>query len=140
MTASAIERVFVGGCLCGAVRYRATGPVRQVNYCHCAMCRRHSGAPVAAFATFARASFVYTRGAPQAFRSSPAAERGFCAECGTPLTWESRDDRAWIDVGVGTLDDAQGLLPRDHLWTESAIPWFKIDDALPRHRRGRSEG
>ena len=40
---------WTGGCLCGAVRYRASAdPVRVVN-CHCGMCRRTSGA---AFMTF----------------------------------------------------------------------------------------
>ena len=36
---------FEGGCLCGAVRYRAiAAPIRAV-ICHCSMCRKHSGAP-----------------------------------------------------------------------------------------------
>jgi hypothetical protein len=28
----------LGGCLCGAVRYRATGPLRDVIVCHCGVC------------------------------------------------------------------------------------------------------
>ena len=32
-----------GGCLCGAVRYRVAGPLRDVVACHCAQCRRSSG-------------------------------------------------------------------------------------------------
>src|SRR4051794_40882932 len=36
---------FEGGCLCGAVRFTATGEPKGVYWCHCQSCRRHSGAP-----------------------------------------------------------------------------------------------
>ncbi len=39
-----------GGCLCGDVRFRLTGPPYEVDYCHCHSCRKHTGAPVAVFA------------------------------------------------------------------------------------------
>src|SRR5690606_6492885 len=32
-----------GACLCGAVRFRTTGPLRGVIYCHCSQCRRQTG-------------------------------------------------------------------------------------------------
>ena len=32
-----------GSCLCGAVRYEVTGPLRDVVECHCAMCRKTHG-------------------------------------------------------------------------------------------------
>ena len=38
----------VGGCLCGAVRYRAARMARA-GLCHCRMCQKASGAPVVAF-------------------------------------------------------------------------------------------
>ena len=34
-----------GGCLCGEVRYRIVGPVRDVIVCHCSVCRRAHGGP-----------------------------------------------------------------------------------------------
>ena len=61
-TAPTIE----GGCECGAVRYRVTGTLRKVVYCHCAQCRRTSGHFVAATAcatdnlTFALVALVLT--------------------------------------------------------------------------------
>jgi hypothetical protein len=36
---------FEGGCLCGAVRFTATGQPKGVYWCHCQSCRKHSGAP-----------------------------------------------------------------------------------------------
>lgn len=129
--------VHEGGCLCGAIRYRAEGRPLRVNYCHCGQCRRHAGAPVAAFATFASEAVRFTKGTPRLFRSSSFAQRGFCPDCGTPLTWQADAEPQSIDLGIGTFDDASALLPQEHLWVESAVPWLHIDDALPRYRRSR---
>lgn len=32
-----------GGCLCGAVRFEAVGPLRPFIACHCGQCRKQSG-------------------------------------------------------------------------------------------------
>ena len=75
-----------GGCLCGAVRYRSSeGPIRAVS-CHCAMCRRWTGAAFATFVHFPAGTFVWEVGQPTRYRSSAEAERGFCARCGSTLT------------------------------------------------------
>lgn len=123
---------FEGGCLCGAVRYRATAaPVRGV-ICHCSMCRRHSGAPALSFFHFPRGSFQWVRGRPRRYRSSRYAERGFCAACGSILTMheEVLEDR--VQVTVGSLDHPERVSPDDHVWTRDQLPWFTIDDALPK--------
>ena len=54
-----------GGCLCGAVRYEAQGPLRPVVACHCDMCRRTSGHFAAATAV-RREALVPGRLAPTA--------------------------------------------------------------------------
>ena len=43
---------FTGGCLCGEVRYEAVGEPMAIAYCHCASCRKHTGAPVVAWVAF----------------------------------------------------------------------------------------
>ena len=49
-----------GGCLCGAVRFTAEGAPKWTSYCHCQSCRRHTGAPVAAYAGFETAKVRFT--------------------------------------------------------------------------------
>lgn len=129
-----------GGCLCGAVRYRATGRPVRVNYCHCRMCLKATGAPVSAWATFARSQVRFVQGRPTLRRSSDIARHGFCATCGSALTWEGDGDPDLTDVSIGSLDHPEKVAPQEHLWTESAVRWLHIDDELPRHHRSRSEG
>ena len=52
---------FEGGCLCGAVRFVATGQPESVAWCHCQSCRKHSGAPVSVFQAFKRATYAVTK-------------------------------------------------------------------------------
>jgi hypothetical protein len=126
-----------GGCLCGAVRYRAEGRPVSVNHCHCRMCQRASGAPVVTWATFPVAQFKWTKGAPTIRRSSEIAVRGFCGACGTALLWQSDAQPDLIDITAGSLDRPETIAPQEHLWTESAVPWLTIEDDLPRYRRSR---
>ena len=53
-----------GRCLCGAVRFTADGPPKWTGYCHCQSCRRHTGAPVSAYAGFEAAKVRFTGDSP----------------------------------------------------------------------------
>lgn len=123
---------FTGGCLCGAVRYRAwASPVRGV-ICHCAMCRRHSGAPALAFVHFPADAFEWTDGAPAWYASSPFAQRAFCAQCGSTLGMREDVLHDRVQVCVGSLDTPARVRIDDHVWTRSRVSWFDVRDALPR--------
>src|SRR5215470_1470722 len=129
---------FEGGCLCGAVRYRATAaPVRGV-ICHCSMCRKHSGAPVLAFVHFPASEFTWVHGKPARFRSSKFAERGFCVVCGSTLSMHEEVLNDRIQIAVGSLDEPARVHVDDHVWTQEQIAWFDIADKLPRFRASSS--
>jgi len=126
-------QTFEGGCLCGAVRYRATvTPLRGV-ICHCSKCRRHSGAPALAFVHFPIDAFAWTKGQPKWFRSSRYAERGFCATCGSTVAMREEVLADRVLICVGSLDDPEPVRIDDHVWTSEQISWLHIDDALPRY-------
>jgi hypothetical protein len=123
-----------GGCQCGAVRYTLTARPKAASICHCRMCQKAGGAPFMAFTGGVRQEhFVLTRGAPAIYRSSDIAERGFCAVCGTPLTYRLiSSDR--ISVTIGSLDRPAEVAPMEQLGVESALPWFAGLAALPASR------
>ncbi len=129
----------LGGCLCGAVRYTALGRPASVNLCHCRMCRKASGAPVVAWATYGVAK-VRFEGVPAWRRSSDRAERAFCPHCGAAIAWRALADPANIDLTVGTFDEPDDLKPIDHLWMDARIKWLRIDDNLPKYNEGRESG
>lgn len=122
---------FKGGCLCGAVRYESAGPVTRVNHCHCAMCRRTTGAVAATWATVPLAGFALT-GLPAEYRASDFATRSFCASCGSTLFWR-RDGADTIDLAVGTLDDPGSLAAQRHDFVEGRLAGFALDPHLPEY-------
>jgi len=132
------DGVFEGGCLCGAIRFRASAaPVRGV-ICHCSMCRKHSGAPALAFVHFPVRAFTWTRGKPTRYRSSAGAERGFCRDCGSTISMHERVLEDRVQIAAGSLDHAERVQPDDHVWTEEQLPWLRVDDGLPRFTRNSS--
>jgi hypothetical protein len=123
---------FEGGCLCGAVRYRAAAaPIRGV-FCHCTMCRKHSGAPALGFVHFSAGAFEWTKGTPTRYQSSGFAQRGFCATCGSTLSMHEDVLGDRVQITIGSLDDPARVRIDDHVWTAQRIPWFEIADDRPR--------
>jgi hypothetical protein len=120
-----------GGCQCGAIRYAVEGDPQQVSICHCRMCQKAVGSVIWPFFTVRSALLSWTRGQPALYRSSAAAQRGYCAACGTPLTFEP-DGEDTIDLGIGTLDRPAALKPADQYWVDERVPWFGELDGLPR--------
>ncbi len=129
---------FLGGCLCGAVRYRAT-EVLRVGLCHCRMCQKASGAPVVAWLMVPVDAFSFIQGQAIAYRSSPRAFRHFCGACGSQLTFRRAEEPSEIDINLATLDHPEAVAPQYHIYTASQLPWLHIDDALPRYE-GEREG
>ncbi len=130
------DALYEGGCLCGAVRYEARGVARYLCFCHCASCRRAAGAAVVPWVTFARTQLRVTRGALAEYRSSAAVLRGFCAACGTSLTFINEARPQDIDLTVASLDEPQRLAPTMHVWVQDKLPWLSIDDGLPQYPAG----
>ena len=115
-----------GGCLCGAVRFVATGKPTGVFWCHCQSCRRHSGAPVSVFVGFERDAYTVTKGEITRFKSSPGTTRGFCARCGSTLTCETTQLPDETHFHVGSFDDAGRFEPSKHFFRNEQLTWLHL--------------
>ena len=111
---------YEGGCLCAAVRGRATEKPMRVAHCHCRMCRRNSGAAFATCAVFRFDAVTWTRGSPTFYQSSENAKRGFCSRCGSWLSWHYLEDR--MAFNIGSFDNSEQAPPDLHIMTESQLP------------------
>ncbi|TAU60818.1 GFA family protein [Rhizobium ruizarguesonis] len=115
--------VLTGGCQCGAVRYALEEPPQNVHICHCRMCQKAVGGPFAIICPVLKPAFRLTRGAISYFRSSDVGRRGFCRDCGTPLTFDYPDGDD-IGVLVGTLDQPDRAPPENQYGNESRVSWY----------------
>ena len=130
------ERELQGGCLCGAVRFRARGPFGPVMYCHSKQCRV-SHSHFVAYTGVPRPNVTFeTDEGLRWYRSSSEAQRGFCAVCGSRLFW-SGDRRDYLSIAAGCLDEPTGLRASGHIFVRDKGDFYEITDDLPHHETGR---
>jgi len=121
-----------GGCLCGAVRYRIAGTLRQAIACHCGQCRRTTG-HYAVFAACGNDRLTFESDDALAwYESSPGVRRGFCARCGSTLFWDD-ESRPYVAVAAGSLDAPTGIRLAAHIFAADKGDYYEIGDGLPRY-------
>jgi hypothetical protein len=126
-----------GQCHCGAIHYDMPDKVERQSLCHCSDCRRHSGAPMVAWA-IAPADQVTIKGSPKTYKSSASGVRHFCSECGTGLFYTNEQVfPGAIDIQTATLDDPGKLQPPPdaHIQMADSIGWMRTEHELPRFDR-----
>lgn len=126
------ERV-TGGCQCGRVRYAVEIADDQAYLCHCRYCQRATGGVAAALKQAPRSAVTWTEVEPELYRSSPIAQRAYCRECGTPLTYEG-DGAEGMDLTVGSFDDPYRFRPVEHSGVESRHEAWTDTRGLPESR------
>jgi hypothetical protein len=119
------ERRHSGGCQCGAVRF-SVGRLGRPSICHCRMCQKAFGSIGGLLVT--AHGLTWTRGAPKHFASSNKVQRGFCADCGTPLTYEYEGG---VELAICAFDSAAEIAPVIQVAVDSRLPWVDGLAALP---------
>lgn len=138
--------VAVGRCMCGEVKFKAKGKPKWVLWCHCQSCRRHTGAPASAYASFDDTSVEVLQGEMTYFCSSPGVLRGFCAKCGSTLTCSNARLPGETHYHLGAFE-GEGWVPTGELYKADRLSWFlprtgpwgsiKAWLAVLAHRRGK---
>jgi hypothetical protein len=116
---------YSGGCQCGAVRF-SVERLGRPSLCHCRMCQKAFGSVGGLLVT--GLGLTWTRGAPKLFRSSNKVVRGFCADCGTPLTFEYPGG---TEVAICAFDNPAAIPPVVQLDPQSKLPWADSLADLP---------
>jgi hypothetical protein len=127
------DEPLTGGCQCGAVRFAVEDGLGRASLCHCRMCQKANGAFYGPFVT--AYGVRWTRGAPKYFQSSNLVRRGFCGDCGTPLTFEAGAD---VELTIGAFDKPSQIVPAIAVGLESKLPWVDDLDRLPTRSPGEA--
>jgi hypothetical protein len=123
------EQIRSGGCLCGAVRYRVRGPLRDILICHCGQCRRVHG-HLGAYTSAARADVTLEQDGALRWFASSRGRRAFCGTCGSSLFFEPAGEPR-LAIVAGTLDQPSGLQILGHEYVADKADYVRIDDDLP---------
>lgn len=112
-----------GGCQCGAVKFQTTGAPKFVSKCHCNSCRKATGAAFSTWVGFTDEQVRWLKAAPSTHASSPGVARGFCAACGTPLTYAGDDWPGETHLLIGVFETPSAFTPNKDIFTEDALDW-----------------
>lgn len=98
-----MERVWQGGCHCGAVRFEVTADIIQVTDCNCSVCTKKG--------------FLHLIVAPEKFRllkgadalvtyrfNTGTAKHTFCGHCGIHAFYTPRSHPDKVDVNVRCIE------------------------------------
>ena len=131
----AISVPVTGGCACGAIRYECTAEPLFTWKCHCRDCQRSTGGGAAVNVAFSKSDGQFTKGAPKEHASAGTTgqqtHRGFCAECGSPISARADLIPDIRGISAASLDDPSQIELVAHIWTASAQPWDELSARLP---------
>ena len=124
-----MPEVHEGGCLCGAIRYRANGNPRRGTACHCTFCQRSTGGALSIHAWFDEQNVEFT-GEELATYEQRSDESNywlrlhFCNRCATTVMLTLEKAPGICLISGGTLDDPNSFKIDTHVWTRSAQHWM----------------
>ena len=116
----------LGGCNCGAVRYRISRAPLTAYICHCHLCQKRTGGAFSQSVVFPDGCLEITAGEPK--RTERILPNGFkneswiCDICYSRILTR-REDWKSFNLRGGTLDDTSWVRPVAQMWTTSAQPW-----------------
>jgi hypothetical protein len=134
MEASMTE-IHQGGCVCGGVRYRTTGPPRRVSACACTWCQKRTGSAFGISVYFDESDVEITRGSLRAYRLTSDAGRWlqseFCPTCGTTVSWTLEFLPGKRGIAGGTFDQPTFWYDLERfVFARSKPDWLTLPDHL----------
>ena len=124
------EKVYTGGCFCGAVQLTVKGEPEAMGYCHCRSCRHWSAGPVNAFTLWKPDAVTISKGVEniETYNKTPASYRKWCKVCGGHI-FTDHPAGGLIDVYAAIIPDME-FKPALHVnYQETILP---MKDGLPK--------
>jgi hypothetical protein len=122
-----------GGCLCGAVRYKASASPRYAGYCFCEDCRKASGSGFVGFMGFDAAAVTITGDAvtyTMVQQDGRKSQRNFCPSCGGLVFGGVRGVSEQHTIYAGSLDDPANFKPTMAIFNSQRPDWMPLPPGL----------
>jgi hypothetical protein len=145
-----------GACVCGAVRLEIVVPAVWAWHDHSEASRRAQGTAYATYVGSWKSKFRILEGEAHITRYRDpelGTVRGFCARCGTPLTYERPRSPQIVNIPRGVFTGRTGRETRYHMFLGEAADWTYLGEPLgpvkgypgvmrerPRKKKERPEG
>ncbi len=139
-TVAAATLLREASCFCGAVRLRVdtARPPLSVSICHCASCRRLTGAPLLANIMLPAEDLqLLSRddASPPnllALQTSKHVTRHRCAECCSPVYAQLGKGRVVVPASLFAPPHPEAWAPQHHLYYDRRV--LDVHDNLPKYR------
>lgn len=120
--------MYSGACLCGAVQFEISGPIRHIVYCHCSQCRKAQGSAFATNGIVESTDFTFLSGEDEltAYESTPGQKKYFCKICGSPIISKREAKPEQVRIRIGTISSDIIERPIAHIFTTSKANWEDI--------------
>lgn len=127
--------MYMGGCLCGSVRFQINGAIRNIVYCHCSQCRKAQGSAFATNGIVRAQDFKILSGeeALTGYESTPGQTKYFCKTCGSPIMSKAASKPDQIRIRLGTVESDIEERPMAHIFATSKANWEEITGDLPQY-------
>lgn len=136
-----MSEVHLGGCACGAVRYRAVGKPVVGTVCHCKFCQKRLASAFAILASFKQEDIEFLQGEVRELehRSDESGRwlrMTFCPKCGTTVAHTAEVRPGMRTIAGGTFDEPSWFNIDRHIWVQSKLPWVVIPEGVATYSQG----
>lgn len=125
-----------GECLCGSIKYRINGTLRDPRSCHCSRCRKAFSAQASSYAEVNADDFVWSQGEAllTRYETQPGFGLAFCSRCGSTLCGLYQNDVHGITLGC--LNDDPQIEMGYHIFVGSKASWEVIPEGVVTYAEG----
>jgi len=123
-----------GSCLCGALRFEASGEPLFQGFCQCLDCRKVTAGRYPAIGVLESGfkSIGESRGYSKKADSGQTITRNFCPTCGSMVFDLGAGMPGVVVINAALLDEPELFKPQSVIFNRSGLSWDHIDPALPR--------
>jgi hypothetical protein len=133
-----------GGCVCGSIRFKATGEPLRVTLCHCTWCQRRTGTAFGTEVVFEEAQVAISGSEVGRYRhrsdeSGRWLDIEFCRRCGANLGFTLEAAPGLRTLPAGAFDDPSWIRPEDitfrHVFLRSRRSWSDLSPRVEQYER-----